>query len=478
MDSRREPILVLLSVFMVMKYVIVGILAFQKIAIFQHNAQMMMMAVFIMEGCRMTSRRTCWQRERYGGFLECTLLGSYSEVDFRKRLRVSISTFNYLCTLLGPVLKKDDTHLRQSIPVECRVAVTLSRLATGHTLMMIGDLFGIGESTTSKIVRDCCEAIRIYLRPLVFKKPTLIRMKKIASEFEALHGIPLILGAIDGSHIPIIAPPHDPTSYYCRKGFYSCLLQGVVDSKCKFWDYDFGWSGRIHDWALFQKSEIGKKTMKGAFLPFKFIGDAAYPMRPWFYSPFKGEREGLCREKAYWNFIQSSTRMAVERAFGILKGRWRILLKRIDIPLRNLPDIVTATLCLHNMCILENDKFDMDWAKVAEKELQDEANKKLGNFQVRDMFHVLESSLREMRELQKGNPCAEDTPFIEPEEEEEIDKEENSDHQQSRKERQDNMKNMLIEATRVHELLAKSFYKANLAEKSNIRFEGYNSDSE
>ena len=129
-------------------------------------------------------------------------------------------------------------------------------------------------------------------------------MYLIAAKFEALHGIPFILGAIDGSHIPIVALFHDSVSYYCRKGFYSCLLQGVVDAQCKFWDYDFGWAGRIYDWALFQKLEIGKRTMRGALLPYKFIGDAAYLMRPWFYSPFKGEREGLSREKAHWNFIQ------------------------------------------------------------------------------------------------------------------------------------------------------------------------------
>jgi hypothetical protein len=34
-------------------------------------------------------------------------------------------------------------------------------------------------------------------------------------------------------------------------------------------------------------------------------------MRSYFYSPFKGEKEGLPREKAHWNFIQSSTQMAV-----------------------------------------------------------------------------------------------------------------------------------------------------------------------
>ena len=96
-------------------------------------------------------------------------------------------------------------------------------------------------------------------------------MKEIANEFEALHDIPFILGAIDGIHIPIITPFYDPVAYYNRKGFYFFLLQGVVDADCKFWDYDFGWAGRIHDWVLFQKTEIEKKTIKCSFLPFKFI---------------------------------------------------------------------------------------------------------------------------------------------------------------------------------------------------------------
>jgi hypothetical protein len=31
--------------------------------------------------------------------------------------------------------------------------------------------------------------------------------------------------------------------------------------------------------------------------------------------------------------------MAVERPFGILKGRWKILLKKIDFPLANIGDL-------------------------------------------------------------------------------------------------------------------------------------------
>ena len=47
---------------------------------------------------------------------------------------------------------KKNTHLRDSILVECRVVIILYRLGSGNTLIMIADLFGLGESTTSIIV--------------------------------------------------------------------------------------------------------------------------------------------------------------------------------------------------------------------------------------------------------------------------------------------------------------------------------------
>jgi hypothetical protein len=91
--------------------------------------------------------------------------------------------------------------------------------------------------------------------------------------------------------------------------------------------------------------------MKDKFLLYKLIGDVAYPIQPWFYSPFKGEKDGLPRYKAHWNFMQSSTMMSVERTFGMLKGRFRILLKKINIPLRHMLNLVMTCICLHNMCI-------------------------------------------------------------------------------------------------------------------------------
>jgi hypothetical protein len=79
------------------------------------------------------------------------------------------------------------------------------------------------------------------------------------------------------------------------------------------------------------------------------MGNAIYPMWPWFYSPFKGEKDELPIYKAHWNFIQSNTRMLMERNFGMLKARFKIILKRIDIPLCHMANLVTTCKCLHNI---------------------------------------------------------------------------------------------------------------------------------
>ena len=90
---------------------------------------------------------------------------------------------------------------------------------------------------------------------------------------------------------------------------------------------------------------------------YALVGDAAYPCRPWMLAPFKGHKDSLTGEEYHWNFMQSLTRMCIERAFGMLKGRWRILLKRVDVHLKNVPKLVSTYLVLHNICIIFCDSF-------------------------------------------------------------------------------------------------------------------------
>jgi hypothetical protein len=78
--------------------------------------------------------------------------------------------------------------------------------------------------------------------------------------------------AIDGRYIPIVAPPqHEAQPYYCCKRFYTVILQEVVDAKCQFWTYNFGWAGSCHDWIVFQRSDLRRHKMRNVFLPYKLM---------------------------------------------------------------------------------------------------------------------------------------------------------------------------------------------------------------
>jgi hypothetical protein len=174
--------------------------------------------------------------------------------------------------------------MRETISVESRIAMSLQRLGTGNILCTIGEIYGVAESTISEIVRIFCKFVRAHLQGTIVQFPSPARFRVLAQEFEALHGIPYIIGAIDGSHIPIFAHVIGEDDYYCKKSFHLALLQGIVDTKYMFWDYEFGWAGSMHDWILFQLTKVERNYIKDTFLPYKLIGNCAYPMQPWIYS--------------------------------------------------------------------------------------------------------------------------------------------------------------------------------------------------
>lgn len=100
----------------------------------------------------------------------------------------------------------------------------------------ITDLYRIGLSSSQVAVSEFCDAIKKNLLPKFIKWPSPVVMERYAQEFEDLHQIPYVVGAVDGSHISIVAPKLHAADYYNRKGFHSVFLQAVVSSKCIFWD--------------------------------------------------------------------------------------------------------------------------------------------------------------------------------------------------------------------------------------------------
>lgn len=79
-------------------------------------------------------------------------------------------------------------------------------------------------------------------------------LKNVIDGFENKWGFPSCAGAIDGTHVPIVAPQENHTDYFNRKGWYSIVLQAVVDDNYCFRDVYIGWPGSVHDARILRNS--------------------------------------------------------------------------------------------------------------------------------------------------------------------------------------------------------------------------------
>ena len=316
--------------------------------------------------------RSVWCRPRSLNWWEDVLSGRYGDIWWKENLRISRGTFDILCRELRPHIERQTTYQRQPISVEKRVAVTLWRLATNVEYRTLSELFGIGRSTVCVIVTNTCDAITKHLFPRYVCFPSGDRLRDVVANFETCWGFPQAAGAIDGSHIPIIRPMESASDYYNRKGYYSIIMQAVVDYRGWFLDAYIGWPGKVHDARVLVNSSLYRKAMSGTLLPdwkrticgiqvpLVILGDSAYPALPWLMKPYP-ETGQTTAEQRRFNYMQSRARMPVENAFGRLKGRWRCLLKRMDCHLTNVPNVVASCVALHNMCEMFGDHCDNEW---------------------------------------------------------------------------------------------------------------------
>lgn len=97
--------------------------------------------------------------------------------------------------------------------------------------------------------------------------------------------------------------------------------------------------------------------------------DSGYPNRPGYLAPYKGTKYHLPEyrqgpmprgKKELFNYAHSSLRNVIERSFGVLKMKWRILLQLPSYPIAKQSQIIIACMALHNF-IRESAMMDEDF---------------------------------------------------------------------------------------------------------------------
>ena len=218
--------------------------------------------------------------------------------------------------------------------------------------------------------------------------------------------IPRTVGAIDGTHIEINSPTgNSKIDHFNRNQRYSISTQAVVGGNLKFLDIATDYPGSIHDARILRDSALYIQAERNILLTeptdvidgYKIrpllIGERAYPANTWLVKPFPNNLN-LSQEQKKFNRFLSSARVAVERAFGILKARWRCLLNCLDDNIENLPDVIISCCVLHNICQMKGDSY-IDNDDVLEHTLQRERERRTQRREERE-FHASANTLRDI----------------------------------------------------------------------------------
>ena len=311
-------------------------------------------------------RSTCWFEEY--------LFKIYTPDMFYDILRMRRRTFDRLVHDLRPFIQGQDTHWRQPIGVEKKVVVTLFKLMHGVTIPLVADKAALGKSTVHDILHQVCTAISVHFGHLI-AWPLGRRLARVTAAFQAKQRLPNCIGAIDGSHVYISAPPSTIVAADHRNRFktFFILLQAVVDSNCYFTSVNTGPPGSLHDSAHFKSTKLYRKVEDGvmggfhddpllwpAALPFPpyIVADRGYPLLSWCITPFKKGPMGipLSQEDLWFNHKHSSTRMCIERGFGILKARFKEIGTKSALKLEFVPTVVHCCCVLHNILLASKDR--------------------------------------------------------------------------------------------------------------------------
>ena len=84
--------------------------------------------------------------------------------------------------------------------------------------------------------------------------------------------------------------------------------------------------------------------------------DSAYPLKDWLIRPYIFS-PNLTRSEKRFSRRLSASRSTVERGFGLVKARWRCLLKRVDHEIENISNVIIACFILYNICQISRDEY-------------------------------------------------------------------------------------------------------------------------
>ncbi len=190
--------------------------------------------------------------------------------------------------------------------------------------------------------------------------PTEEMWKNIANDFHRMWNFPNCIGAMDGKHVNIQAPPNSGSMFYNYKKAFSVVLLALVDAHNNFIVVDVGAYGKSSDGGVFANSKLGKALNQGSLnvpansripntaieVPYVIVADEAFPLKTYLMRPYPGVN--LDDRKREFNYRLSRARRTSENTFGILVQTFGLYNRRIQAFPEHLDYLILSTCLLHN----------------------------------------------------------------------------------------------------------------------------------
>ena len=282
--------------------------------------------------------------------------------EFRNSYGLSREIFESLVD----VIRDDVTDSRKDprcMSAEVKLAMTLRWLRGGSYLDILA-LYGCSKQTFYRVVYRVMVAInKHHTLPLVnaikemHATGSSSTLARIAAGFAAYTDgiIAYCIGAIDGVQVAIVKPSRracpNPTAYYNRKGYFALNVQAIADSTGRITWASIRTPGAVNDANAFELSALFDLVARLGLAAYHFVGDSAYTNSETMLVPFPAASAPAGSANDAFNFYQSSTRIAVERSFGMIERRWGILWRRLEVRLAAVPLVLMTIFILHNLCM-------------------------------------------------------------------------------------------------------------------------------
>lgn len=242
----------------------------------------------------------------------------------------------------------------RAIKVEAMLLCALGFYATGSYQRCVGEEynFGMAQSTIHKYIHIVTNVLNDHLVPTKIIFPLTEQSRdNIKMEFSRKWGFPGIIGVVDGTHISILKPNVEEYNFINRKGFHSINAQIICDHNLKIINVFANYGGATHDSFIWRNSAVDQYLRTLA--PNErcwLIGDSGYPLQQHLITPYRQPNNQMEIE---FNRAHRRARNCVERCIGLLKIRFRCLLKERSA--RYNPAFVCKLIkvcaALHNICI-------------------------------------------------------------------------------------------------------------------------------